>query len=389
MATAELTRPAQGFTIRPINYELTLAEIEQAAADAKALTVKGLDDKAGIELCHKTRMELRKMRTTIEAKRKTMKADALEYGKQVDSAAKALIAPIEDAEAHLLEQESIVKREQERLAREAEEKRQAMIRERLLKLQECGAAYLESEIAGLPQGEFDALLAAERADKERRDAEAARLKAEQERIAAEQKAEAERLAKEREELERQRVEAEIRSKRGIARLEMLSRTGYAHPFTVEELADMVPALWDELISRARREKDERDQAAAAEQARLDQQRKEQAEAQAKIDAENRRIELEKAKAEAAEKARLQAIEDQKRAEAEAKAAAEREAVERARIEAAKPDHDKIIAVIAALQAIEFPPLSDKTANGEVNDILNCASEELFEVADRLIKPATS
>ena len=238
MATAELNTPPAtelvAFTIRPIDYELTKAEIDKVASGALLLRVNDVNDQAGLARCHKTRMQLRDMRTTIEKKRKAMKADALEYGKQVDSAAKALIAPIEQAEAHLVDQEAIVKREQERLAKAAAEQRQAMIRERLRLLQACGKSYLADDVAGLSPEDFDALYQAELADKKLRDEEAARAEAERQRVAEEQRREAERLQAEREELERQKQAAETRAKMVQARVTMLANLAFEHSFTKSE-----------------------------------------------------------------------------------------------------------------------------------------------------------
>lgn len=325
MPTAELERGATdvvAFTIQPIDFATTKAEIEKVTSGALMLRVADVNDKAGLEKCHKTRMQLRAMRTTIEAKRKSMKADALEYGRKVDSAAKELMAPIEEAEAHLVEQENIVAREKERLAKEVEEKRQAMLRERFNLLSECsfpgGSSYLEGDIARYTPAEFTAVLESERKLKAAFDERMKAEKAERERIAEQQRIEAERLAREKAELERQR--------------------------------------------------------------------REQAEAQAKIDAENRRIELEKAKVEAAEKARLAAIAEQQRREAEAKTRAEADERERQRIEALRPDREKLLAVAVAVGCIDVPVLSAdaQKAAGKVIDLLQTCEAGIRRTAEKMM-----
>lgn len=217
-----------------------------------------------------------------------------------------------------------------------------------------------------------------------------------ERIAAEQRAEAERLAKERAELERQRVEAETRTKRGIARLELLARLGHEHNLSVDYLADLASADWERLHDLARVARNRRDEEAKAEQAKLDRQRQEQEAAQAKIDAEKKRLadeeaarvraaELEKAKAEAAEKARLDAIAEQERKDAEAKAAAGREAAELARLEALRPDREKIGIFADTIERLEIPALSDVAGNAhaEIAKALAIAAAAIRTVGTRL------
>lgn len=412
------------FEISPITYPVDKAELQKLSAEYLELIVTSVDDKQGIAEVREARLKFKDARVAVERRRKELKASALEYGRLVDSEAKAITAIIEPVEDHLAYQEGIVKREQERMEREAAEKRQAKTRERFKLLADCGASYLPEEFADLSDEDFAQLLAAERADKAKRDEQAAAEKAERDRIAAEQQAEADRLAKERAELDRQRIDAEARTKRMAARLTLLARAGAVHNYTDDELADMTPEYWQSLHDNAMAVKAEKDRAAAEEFAMLARQRAEQAEAQAKIDAENKRIADEKAAkrqsmivsrlaqlhvlaipgealADEADVADLGAIEweqtlracrglkaeydrqEQEREAAEAKAKADADEAERKRIEALRPDHEKLLAFITVLQSLELPAFSQKWIATKSARAIEQACETLREIAGEL------
>lgn len=406
------------FTIAPITFEATKDELKKLVASSGTITVKGIDDKDGIAKAHERRMLFRETRLNIEKRRKALKADSLEYGRQVDAVAKELTAIIEPEEKRLENEESIVKREQERIAKEAAEARQAMIRNRLNALKDCDAVYMAEDISGLPQDEFEALLGSHQADKKRRDAQAAADAAERERVAAEQKAEAERLEKVAADLEAKRAAAETRNKRAMARLELLARNGCEHAYATDELADMEPARWESVLGGARELKAQRDEATALQQAALDAQRAEQQAAEAKIDAEQRKLlynkriaELEaimpseydpnlgkkiadagisfsngdlaamtddafalvtekvagivKARADEIEKAKADAIAEQARIAAAEKAHAEAAAAEQQRQEELRPDREKIAIFADSIAKMAGPQLSVKSQGVQV------------------------
>ena len=451
MATATAKPPAQSttFAIQPITFEIAKEALEQMVAESSALTVAGVDDKQGIAAVRESRLEYKRIRVNVEARRKELKADALEYGRQVDGMAKALTSIIEPEEKRLQHEEDIVKREQERIAREAEEKRQAMVRQRLADLQACGKAYLESDIAALSDEEFAELLASEQADKKLRDAEAARLEAERKAAEEKQRVEAERLKQEREEFERQQKAAQERTSRMRARISLLAGVGYVHIFTDDELADMTPQQWETTLTDARRQKKERDDKEAAERAALEKQRLEQEAERRKQEAERQRIEAEKLKLlsitrlrelqqiipaemrsvndietifmeagvpvlgdeageiseeeyleiksrvhaivasrkEAAEKVRLDAIAEQDRQVAEAKAKAEADERERQRLESLKPDHEKLLSVADAVSEITVPAVSEDAAETAlaIEELLKATADEIAAAANRLVE----
>ena len=121
--------------------------------------------------------DCRDRRVAVEKKRKELKADALEFGRRVDSEAKRLTSMLWEIEEPLKQEKQKVDDEKARIKREKEEAERAAI---------------------------EAELAAKRA------AEEAAAKAEQERIRKEQEAEAARLAEERRKIEAERAAQEAR-----------------------------------------------------------------------------------------------------------------------------------------------------------------------------------
>lgn len=157
----------------------------------------------------------RSLRGEIEAKRKELKAGALEYGRRVDAVAKELLSVVTEVESPLKELKSAVDAEKERLKREAEEAALRALEEEARKKREAEEAVLraerEAEEARLAE-ERRALEEERRAIEEQRAkaaaeqaaaAEAARI--EREKAAAEQRAAAEQLAEERRAVEAERA----------------------------------------------------------------------------------------------------------------------------------------------------------------------------------------
>jgi chromosome segregation ATPase len=190
------------------------------------------------------------------------------------------------------------------------------------------------------RAKIEAELAAKRAAEE---AEAARIKAEKDaaenaerdRIAAEQAAENARLAEERKKLEAERAAAE--AERAKAQ-----------------------AIRDEEY-RVEREKIEAERKA--------------------VEDEKRRIAQEEFERQAKEKAEREAREKVEREAAEAKAAAERAEADRIRLEALRPDKEKLAAFGKAINRVEQPNLSSAEADAvlsRVNGIIWSAIEEINE-----------
>jgi hypothetical protein len=121
---------AEKETALPVKYNITDTAINKMKTEYMALKVVGVDDSTGCQIVHDARIVVRDHRIAVEKTRKDLKADALEYGRKVDAEAKRITALLEPIESYLQEQEDIVKKEQERIKMEkikAEEARVAGI----------------------------------------------------------------------------------------------------------------------------------------------------------------------------------------------------------------------------------------------------------------------
>lgn len=325
------------------------------------LRINGIADKAGFEVVHKARMDVKNRRVAVEKKRKELKAEALKYGQTVDSEAKRLTAMLEPIEAHLEAQEDAVKAEKERIKQEEEAKKRAIVEARVNALVALGetpnplvvAALTEEayqhalQLAAVAKAERERLaeiervrlaaeaearrieaekLAAERAELDRirreQEAAAAKLKADQDKVAAEQRAVAEREAAQRREVEIQQARAEAAEK---SRIE-----------TENRLVAEAARKQQEAEAKAAREAKEAAEKAAREKA-----------------AEEARIAREKQEAEAAEQARLMG---------------ERE----------RPYRDKILGLAATVESL---PVPEGPASGVIFDELQRAGATIRKIAN--------
>lgn len=204
------------------------AAIAELSAKYMPLTINGMEDAKGFKAVHEARMIVKNTRVAVEKKRVELKADALAYGKAVDSAAKRLtelLSPIED---HLEAEENAVTEAREKIKREAAEARRAKLQARLDGLAACGNVGSPEVIEGMTDSafasylasvklDFDARMDAERAAAQKRKEEEEALAAERERLAAitrQQEAEAAKLA-----AERKRIDDEAAAKARAAELE--------------------------------------------------------------------------------------------------------------------------------------------------------------------------
>ncbi len=186
----------------PVRYSVTDAGI---ATLRNELTGLKADTPAGYDEVRRGIAQVRGLRTGIEKRRVELKADALSWGRKVDSEAKRLTAQLLEIEEPLKVEKATVddakeraaRAEQDRIAAEEKSARHA-VEARLKAVRDAEAAKLKAE-----REELDwrrAILLREQ------QAEMARQKAEQDRIAAEEKA-----ARDRIEAERRQVEAERRA----------------------------------------------------------------------------------------------------------------------------------------------------------------------------------
>lgn len=194
----------------PVVYPVTEAEIAAARQKYAALTA---DTKEGYEEVRLALGRLRTARTSIEARRKELKADSLEYGRRVDSAAKKLTAMVEEIEQPLQAKKDAVDQTEAQAKRAAEDAARAEAEAKAKAERDAENARLAAE-----RQRQEAVAAEQRAAQAKIDADRAALDSQREAIEAQQReaarVEEQRLAAARaeqeakEQAERDRVEAE-------------------------------------------------------------------------------------------------------------------------------------------------------------------------------------
>jgi len=250
--------------------------IAQMRSQYLSLTVNGVDDKEGLQVVTEARKDVKKLRCAIEKRRKELKADADRFGKAVNTEANRLKEMIEPIESYLIDQETSVQRELDRLAAEAEAAKQAKIQQRIDRLNAARCRAEPMLIPLMDDEEFEEYFATEQAAAEKilKEQEAERLRLEEERKALEaQRAELERLQA----AERQRLEEERQALAAQMRAEEDARR--------QREADEQKIRDAERAELERLQKIEAERKAAEEAAKLESQRKAAEEARLKRDAE--------------------------------------------------------------------------------------------------------
>jgi len=175
------------------------AQAEKLKATAETLTVTDVNDKAGMMLARTTRLALRDVRLLIRDKHKEMKEEFLVKGRKVDGFKNELFEIIEPLEVRLKEQEEFAERvEAARIAAIANDRKTA-----LLQFTEA----IPDGLGTMPDAQFTDML------------EGARLvheaKLERERLAEESRLaqiEADRVERERIQAENAKLKAEAEAK---------------------------------------------------------------------------------------------------------------------------------------------------------------------------------
>ncbi len=227
-----------------VEYSVSDAAIEQLRARYTGLTIQSTADyervRVGIG-------EVRDIRVQVEKTRVELKADALAYGRKVDTEAKRITGLLLEIEEPLKLEKAKVDDEKARIKREKEEAERAAI-----------AAELKAKL----------------------DAEEAAQKAERDRIAAEQQAESDRLAKERAALEAERAAAEEERRKAQAIIDEQNRIAQAK---LDEEAAKLKAererLAREQFEREARERAEADARAKVEREAAEKNAREEREAE--------------------------------------------------------------------------------------------------------------
>ena len=192
------------------------AQVTELIERYSGLTVTGIEDTEGIKACHDARMELKKVRIAVDKTGKQLRDAANAYSKRCKAEADGIIARITPLEKELQDKEDIVKREQERIAKEEAAALQARTHTRLLKLQEYGVAAMESVVRDMPEEEFAARAESARQEWEEKcrlerdqKAELARIKEQQDAVRQEQERKAAELEAKKDAIEadERRIEA--------------------------------------------------------------------------------------------------------------------------------------------------------------------------------------
>ncbi len=283
---------AQEQTVNLVRYSIADAEIAKLAEAYMPLAVADIEDRRGYELCKAARIDIREKRLDVEKTRVALKADALRWGRKVDTEAKRLAELLEPIETHLVEQERIYTVEQDRIKAAKAEEKKRKLQDRIDAMQSLGA---NTNIDALQEmSDVDFLLELQAARDTWTEAEAKR-KADQEaadKLAAEQKALLDSLAAAKAEMEKIKAEAEAATaaaEKAKRDAEEASRVADARIKAEQDKADAV--------ARARASEAERHRLEAEEKARREAE-------EAKVETE--RLEREKAMMPIREKIRAMA-----------------------------------------------------------------------------------
>ena len=317
------------------------------------------DTKEGYEEVRKAIAVCRTTRTGVDKKRKELTEEAREWVDVANSEAKRLIAALEAIEEPLKAKKQAVDDERERVKAEAEAARARKINDRLLRfMNEAGATCSVQEAETWTDEQFESALTIAR------DAHQANLKAKQEAEAERQRIETEKqeaFARQQQELQQQRAEIDRHKAEQQAELDRIR----------EE---------QEAAKRAHEAELARMQAEQAEKDRVERE---------KIEAERAALQAEKHRIEAEDLAKQEAVrqaEEAAKAEAEQKALAERaeqyRIEEQKRIEALKPDLEKIekykASVLSALESVERPELQSETLGKWLEDYFGSIARFVLE-----------
>ncbi len=176
-------------------------EAKTALDSAAGIEVTDPDDYEGIKKAREARLELRRVRTAVEATRKKIKADITRKGKAIDGIANVIKYMIEPIEKQLHDYEKIAEiREQER--------KTALREKRAAQLEAVNVDPSVYVLEDMTETAFAQTLEMATAAYNREIEEQKRQEQEREQRAAEQAAENERIRKENEKLKKEAAEKE-------------------------------------------------------------------------------------------------------------------------------------------------------------------------------------
>lgn len=148
-------------TTQPITYDVKEAKIKELSIKRDSILAEYQKNK-DIDPVKKGKREAGKLRISIEKRRKELKSEALEYGRQVDNLAKEVSEPVNAIESSYGDVIAEYDAELERLAREAREKEEARIaaiQDKLNQIKElCIFSYGEIHTSNDVLNRIDALI---------------------------------------------------------------------------------------------------------------------------------------------------------------------------------------------------------------------------------------
>lgn len=215
------------FVSQPIEMGSIQAELDAFKADCMTIVVSSPDDKAGRDLAYSNRQKVKNTRIAFEKSIDASLVQPKAFIKEVTELVKSLVTELKLVEEHLASQEKIVNDAIEAAKRQKEQEEADRIASRINALTLLGAIYANSqyevfgvlidsiEVTALPDDEFRELLdsatAAYNAEQTRlADIETARV-AEVARVAAEQE-----LVRQEQEAERMKLQALADENRRVA-----------------------------------------------------------------------------------------------------------------------------------------------------------------------------
>lgn len=369
---------SNSLSTQPITYSITLAKIGQLAEKYKEVPAD-LTVKANYDLVKKAASHLRGLRTDVEKRRKELKADALEFGKRVDGAAKELterLVAIEEPFSTAKKEHDTAVEIAKREAALAEERRVDGIAEKIAFIKSRVEAHISSSSAdiktaiveidnygsNLPEWamEFAEKASATLIESRNKLVELYDMKLQQETI-AQQLAEAEERRKAEEEAARIQREKEI--------AEQQEKIAAERAAMEVERAAMAKAA-EELAAIQRAKDEEHEAIAKAERDRLAKEKEElEARLKAEQDARDSALKEEQEKA-----AKIQAEKDAAAEAERAKLAAEIEALKKAQA----PEPEK---VPEAVVVEEQPVKAEVTTSANIDT----ASEEYRAAGNAMLK----
>ena len=217
-----------------VTYSVTEAEIANTRAACASLTC---DTPAGYEAVRAAIGNLRTTRTAIEKRRVELKADALAFGRLVDTEAKRFTDLLFEIENPLKAKKAVIDDEADRVKREKEAAALKAVQDEINRNNAAKAAE-EKAIRDAEESRLAVERESLRVERERLAAEQAKIDAERAKVDADRRAvEVERQKAERAEFERQ---AKIKAAKDVA--EQLARDVIEKARRDAELAALAPDL---------------------------------------------------------------------------------------------------------------------------------------------------